>query len=55
MDTMLFLGLFNKKNKNHNSMQKTNSAVEWPGYIVTLDEKTFEDFVQKYPLSIGRL
>lgn len=52
MDTMIFLGLFNKKKKNHKSIQKTNSKIKWPEYIVTLDEKTFKNFIQKYPLSI---
>ncbi len=49
---MVFLGFFKKKKKNYNSKEKITSAVEWPDYIVTLDGKTFEDFIQKYPLSV---
>jgi thioredoxin 1 len=51
MSNMIFLGFFKKKN-NNNSNQKTSSKVEWPEYIVNLNEKTFDDFIQKYPLSI---
>ena len=48
---MIYLGLFNKKKRNHNSSQKSNSKIKWPEYIVTLDEKTIENFIKKYPLS----
>lgn len=52
MNIMIFFGFFKKKKKNPNYKQKSDSAVEWPEYIITLDGKTFEDFIQKYPLSI---
>ena len=46
------MGLFNKKKKNQESIQKTKTSVDWPDHIITLDEKTFKDFINKYPLSI---
>ena len=49
---MIFLGFFKKESNNSSSNQKTPSKVEWPEYVVNLDEKTFDDFIQKYPLSI---
>ncbi len=48
---MIFLNIFNKTKKNKPN-RKTLSANEWPDYIVILDEKNFDDFIQKYPLSI---
>ena len=52
MNIMVFLGFFKKKKKSLNSKQKINYTVEWPEYIVSLDGKTFENFIQKYPLSV---
>ena len=52
MNIMVSFKFLKKKKKNHNSRQKTFSEVELPKYIVTLDGKTFEDFIQKYPLSV---
>ena len=49
---MIFLNIFNKTNKKNKQDRKILSADEWPDYIVTLDEKNFDDFIQKYPLSI---
>ena len=49
---MIFLGIFKHKRKNRNSKQNIPSAVEWPDYIVNLDRKKFEEFIQKYQLSI---
>ena len=46
------MGLFNKKKKKHGSSLKTNKSIDWPDHIITLDEKTFDDFINKYPLSI---
>jgi len=49
---MIFLGIFKHKRKNLNSKQKIPSAVELPDYVVTLEGKNFNEFIQKYPLSI---
>jgi thioredoxin 1 len=52
MSNMTFLGFFKKKSNDNSYNQKTPSNVEWPEYIVNLNEKTFDDFIQKYPLSL---
>jgi thioredoxin 1 len=47
---MIYLNIFN--NKKNKPDKKNLSVNEWPDYIVTLDEKNFDEFIQKYPLSI---
>ena len=49
---MIFLGIFKYKKENRNSEQKIPSAVEWPDHVVILDGKKFEEFIQKYALSV---
>ena len=49
---MVSLRLFKKKNKNHEPITRKNYKFEWPEHIVTLDEKKFREFIEKYPLSI---
>lgn len=49
---MLYLGFFKNKTKNYDSMQKTSSEIIWPDHVVSLNVKNFEEFIQKYPLSI---
>lgn len=49
---MIFLSVFNKINKKVEASRSTLSDNEWPEYIVTLDEKNFDGFIQKYHLSI---
>jgi thioredoxin 1 len=49
---MIFLGIFKHKRKNLNSKHKIPSAVEWPDYVVTLEGKNFNEFIQRYPLSM---
>ena len=51
MDSMVVLGLFNRKKEKRDTYQNDLSASEWPDYIITLDEKNFSEFIQKYPLS----
>jgi len=48
---MISLRIFKHIIKNHDSKQKNASTIDWPEHLVTLDEKTFENFIQKYPLS----
>jgi len=38
--------------KGRNSNKKANSIQEWPDYVLTLEGKTFNKFIKKYPLSI---
>jgi len=47
---MKFLGIF--KQKKRNSDQATLTEKDWPDYVVTLDGKNFNKFIEKYPLSI---
>ena len=51
MDNMVFLGLFNRKKGKCGPDLNNLSASEWPDYVITLDEKNFSEFIQKYPLS----
>ena len=44
--------IFRQKKEKNNSEQNANSAVEWPKYVVELDKKHFQEFIEKYPLSI---
>ena len=44
--------LFKHKKESYESNQVTHSKVEWPDHVITLDKKNFENFIQKYPLSI---
>jgi len=52
MDSMMYLGIFKRKEGKHGFDQKVPSVDEWPDYVVTLDGKTFNEFIQKYPLSM---
>ena len=52
MDSMVVLGLFNRKKGKYSPDLKNLSASEWPDHVATLDEKNFGDFIQKYPLSV---
>lgn len=49
---MIFLFIFkwNKKQRERNKNIKFIN--EWPDYVVTLDEKNFDNFIKKYPLSL---
>lgn len=49
---MIILGIFNKINKKIENKKNNMSISEWPEYVVTLDEKNFNNFIQKYSLSI---
>ena len=49
---MILFGIFKRKRKNDNSHQNISSVDKWPDYVVTLDKKNFNEFIQKYPLSI---
>ena len=44
--------IFKLKKEKSRSKQKESSPVEWPMYVVELDENDFEGFIEKYPLSI---
>ena len=48
----LLFGIFKRKRKKDNSHQNIPSVDKWPDYVVTLDRKFFNEFIQKYPFSI---
>jgi thioredoxin 1 len=52
MNNMMALGIFKRKQKGRDSNQKGPSVEEWPDYVVTLEGKNFNEFIQKYPLSM---
>jgi len=49
---MIFHMFFKNKKKNLNYGEKIPPSLEWPDYTVSLDEENFEEFIQKYPLTI---
>ena len=52
MNSMIFFGLFKRKQKVRGSNRRDLSANEWPDHVITLEGKNFNDFIEKYPLSI---
>jgi thioredoxin len=48
---MIGLGIFNDILKNNIKKQKSTQGVEWPKYVVSLDEKSFDTFIKNYPIS----
>jgi thioredoxin 1 len=49
---MRSLKIFKHKQKGYTSNKNDYSIVEWPDYVVTLEEKNIKEFIQKYSLSI---
>lgn len=49
---MIFFGLFKRKQKVRSSNRRDLSANEWPDHVITLEGKNFNDFIEKYPLSM---
>jgi thioredoxin 1 len=49
---MVILGIFDFNKKRKISDKQVLSDSQWPDYGVTLDEMNFDNFIQKYPLSI---
>jgi thioredoxin 1 len=47
---MVFLGMFRLWKRG--SDQRTPSVSDWPDYVVTLEGKNFNEFIQRYPLSL---
>ena len=44
--------LFKNKKEKNNSESKFISKIEWPDHIIHLNKTNFEEFINKYPLSI---
>ena len=47
---MIISNFFLKKKKNYN--ENSIPSIDWPDHIITLEEKNFNDFIEKYPFSI---
>ena len=47
----MVLGLFKRK-VSRDPDHKASSVGKWPDYVVTLNGKNFNEFIQKYPLSL---
>lgn len=41
---------FKQRTSSHD--KKNIHDVKWPGYVVTLTDKNFDDFIREYPLSL---
>jgi len=44
--------IFKHKKEKSDHKQKDLSSIKWPEHLIELDEKDFEEFIEKYPLSI---
>jgi len=49
---MIFIKLLKRKQKDNLLNKQTLSTKEWPDHIITLNKIKFNEFIQKYPLSI---
>jgi len=49
---MIFLGFFDFSKNRKKSDKQAVSDFQWPDYVVVLKSKNFNEFIQKYPLSI---
>jgi thioredoxin 1 len=49
---MIVLGIFDFIKKRKISNKRALSDSQWPDYVAILDQRNFDDFIQKYPLSI---
>jgi thioredoxin 1 len=49
---MIFLRIFDFNKKRKISDKQYLSDSQWPDYVVTLETRNFDNFIQKYPLSI---
>lgn len=44
--------IFKNKNEKNIPNQKISSKIEWPDYVIELNNSNFEEFIGKYPLSV---
>jgi thioredoxin 1 len=49
---MSILGIFHRNKKQEEINKNTESVTDWPDHVITVDGKKFDDFIQKYPLSL---
>jgi thioredoxin 1 len=49
---MILLRIFDFNKKRKISEKQALSDIQWPDYVVTLEEKNIKEFITKYPLSI---
>lgn len=49
---MVRFKIFKSKQEDQIPYEENIQGAEWPDYVVTLDGKTFDEFIKKYPLSL---
>jgi len=49
---MILISFFNRKREGKKLDKKNSSVRNWPDHVITLDEKNFNEFIQKYSLSV---
>jgi len=49
---MISLGIFKKKRKNDDFHHINLIVDKWPDHVVTLEMNNFDEFIQKYPVSV---
>jgi len=49
---MILFGFFKSKEKDAFLKKQVLSAKEWPNHVITLDSVKFNEFINKYPLSM---
>lgn len=49
---MIKFKLFKNKKTQINDAKGKIPKNKWPDHVINLDEKNFEDFIEKYPLSV---
>jgi len=49
---MIHLGFFNRTPKKNNEKRIQPNVIKWPDYIVDLDNKNFETFIETYPFCL---
>jgi len=49
---MIYLGIFSSNKERKISDKQALYDAQWPDYVITLETKNFNNFIQKYPLSV---
>jgi len=49
---MRYLGFLKNKEKDSTSKKEVIPESNWPDHVINLDNKNFDDFIKKYPLSV---
>ena len=49
---MIYIRIFKRKDNKHNLNQEVQLVKEWPDHIVILEKNNFNNFIEKFPLSL---